>query len=66
MWANGFMTFAGWLWLLGFGSPEFAGGKCLANVPFETFGWVGVLGFHSCFAMALAYVLVAWRGPMGL
>ena len=51
---------------LGFGSPEFAGNTCLDTYPFETFGCVGVLGFHYCFAVAMAYVLVVWRGPMGL
>ena len=50
----------------GFGFPEFAEDNCLPTFPFETFGWVGVLGFHWCFAMCLAYVLVVWCGPMGV
>ena len=49
----------------GFGFPEFAEDTCLPHFSFEHVGWVGVLGFHSCFAMALAYVLVVWCGPMG-
>ena len=45
VWVHVFIPLDGFFMALGLGSPEFAGEKGLANFSFETFGWVGVLGF---------------------
>ena len=50
----------------GFGFSEFAEDKRLPTFPFETLGWVGVLGFHLSFARFVAYGLVGCCGPTGL
>ena len=46
----------------GFGFPEFAEDNCLPHFPFETFGWVGVLGFVR---VLLCVWLMFWLSGVG-